>query len=178
MKKCSIHIGIIFVTLFLLYTSVEAQIDPNLLIGVHNVTDAEMNTIVNPITGSLVYNTTKGSIMQYNGSSWDKLLEGGGGTTPRVTALASNYTVASTDNGNVFTFNSATDVTITIASGLSVGFNISIYQIGNGKVNIVGASGVTIKNRLSRYKTAGKDAGAGIICTASNTFHVTGDLKL
>ncbi len=37
--------------------------------------------------------------------------------------------------------------------------------------------GVTVLNRLSRFKTAGKDAGAGLICTSTNNFHLTGDLK-
>lgn len=88
-----------------------------------------------------------------------------------------NYTLVLADNGKVLTFNSAADVTLTIPAGLPVGYNISIYQIGNGNVTITGAGGVTVLNRLSRFKTAGKDAGIGLIATATNVFHLTGDLK-
>ncbi|WP_431166411.1 hypothetical protein [Tenacibaculum halocynthiae] len=88
-----------------------------------------------------------------------------------------SYTLTSVDNGKVFTFNSATDVTLNVPAGLPVGFNISIYQINTGKIEIAGAGGVTVLNRLSRFKTAGKDAGAGLLCTSTNNFHLTGDLK-
>jgi len=67
-------------------------------------------------------------------------------------------------------------MTLTIPSGLPIGFNISLYQIVSGEITIVG-SGTTVKNRLLRFKTAGLDAGVGVICTAANIFYVTGDLK-
>jgi len=47
-----------------------AQIDANLLLGLTNATTTEMNTISNPILGSILYNTTENNIFQYNGSSW------------------------------------------------------------------------------------------------------------
>ncbi|MEM9866291.1 MAG: hypothetical protein AAF765_01290 [Bacteroidota bacterium] len=40
------------------------------LVGIHNVTAAEMNSIANPIEGSLVYNTTTRSIHFYSNSNW------------------------------------------------------------------------------------------------------------
>lgn len=94
-----------------------------------------------------------------------------------VVNKTTNYTLVLADNGKVFTFNSAADVTLTVPAGLPVGYNISIYQIGNGNVTITGAGGVTVLNRLSRFKTAGRDAGIGLIATATNVFHLTGDLK-
>ena len=94
-----------------------------------------------------------------------------------VVSKTSNYTLTVNDNGKVFTFNSSTDVTLTVPNGLPIGFNISIYQTNTGKVTIVGSGGTTILNRLSRFQTAGKDAGAGLICTNTNNFHLTGDLK-
>jgi hypothetical protein len=47
-----------------------AQIDGNLLMGLTQVTTAEMATITNPIAGSLIYNTTEQSPYVYNGTSW------------------------------------------------------------------------------------------------------------
>lgn len=93
-----------------------------------------------------------------------------------IKALTASYTVVAADNGLIITINNAAATTLTLPSGLPIGFNISVYQIGAGNVTISG-SGTTIKNRLSRFKTAGLDAGIGIVCTATNTFHVTGDLK-
>jgi hypothetical protein len=88
-----------------------------------------------------------------------------------------NYTLSTNDNGKVFTFSSTTSITLTVPNGLPVGFNISIYQTNTGQVTVKGARGVTILNRLSRFKTAGLHAGAGLICTSTNNFHLTGDLK-
>ncbi|PCE62950.1 hypothetical protein [Sediminicola luteus] len=94
-----------------------------------------------------------------------------------VQTKTTNYTLQSTDNRSVLTFNSATPVTLTIPAGLPIGFNISVYQLGIGQVQIVGSGGVTIRHRLSRTKTAGQDAGVGIVATASNSYHLTGDLS-
>ncbi|WP_435263339.1 hypothetical protein [Tenacibaculum sp. nBUS_03] len=96
---------------------------------------------------------------------------------PEVINKTASYTLTSADNGKVFTFNTVTDVTLNVSAGLPIGFNISIYQVNTGKVEIIGVGGVTVLNRLSRFKTAGKDAGAGLICTSTNNFHLTGDLK-
>jgi len=94
----------------------------------------------------------------------------------RVIPKSSDYTLQSSDNGAVFTFNSTSEVTLTVPSGLPTGFNVSIYQISTGKVIISGVTGVSIKNRLSRFRTAGKDAGAGLVSTATDIYHLTGDL--
>ncbi|MFD1294498.1 hypothetical protein ACFQ5N_11680 [Lutibacter holmesii] len=94
-----------------------------------------------------------------------------------VNPLTNSYTLVSSDNGSVITIDNSNDTTLTIPSGLAIGFNISLYQIGDGQVTIIGDSGVTVLNRLRRFTTAGKDAGVGIVCTATNTFHITGDLK-
>jgi len=163
----------LFILLAVSFTSY-SQLQGDLLIGITIATTAEMNTVSNPIEGSLIYNSEKRRVYQFNGSTWEELLIR---ETPKIEAKTSNYTLTSADNGSVFTFNSTVDVIISAGVELPVGFNVSIYQIGEGKVTISGAPGVTIKNRLSRFKTAGKDAGVGLICTATNTFHLTGDLK-
>ncbi len=151
-----------------------AQIDGNLLLQLTNATTIEMNAIASPKTGTLLYNTTEKWVYQYNGTAWEKLAPK---FLPLVLTKTANYTLTPADNGNVLTFNSATDVTLTAPTGLPIGFNISVYQIGDGQIIFNGAAGVTLKNRLSRFKTAGKDAGVGILCTATNIFHLTGDLK-
>lgn len=40
------------------------------LVGIHNVTTTEMNSISNPVEGSMVFNTTTRSIHFYSNSAW------------------------------------------------------------------------------------------------------------
>ncbi len=151
-----------------------SQIDANSLLGLPAETTSNINNIPAATIqeGALVFDSDLKKVYQFNGTEWKELLQ-----SPSVFNKTGNYTLVASDNLNILTFNSATDVTLTIPTGLVIGFNVSIYQIGNGKVTITGAGGVTVKNRLSRFKTAGLDAGVGIVCTATNVFHVTGDLK-
>ena len=162
--------------LLLVYSTIGiAQIDNNALLGLPEATTIDINAI--PVAtiqeGALVFDSNKKKAYKFNGTEWKELL-----TSPSIFPKTGNYTLVESDNGNILTFNSVTDVTLTVPSGLTIGFNVSIYQIGAGKVTISGAVGVTIKNRLNRFKTAGLDAGAGIVSTATNIFHVTGDLKV
>ena len=168
--KSNLIILLLLLTSFATY----GQIEGNFLLGLTNATNTEMNTVVNPILGSLLYNTDEGRVYQFNGTTWDELLIK---ELPTVEAKTGSYTLTADDNGKVFTFNSSTDLTLTTIAGLPIGYNISIYQIGDGQVTITGSGGTITKARLSRFKTAGKDAGAGLICTATNIFHLTVDLK-
>jgi hypothetical protein len=158
--------------------SLTAQINSELLLGVTSATTAEINGLdISSINeGTLVYDINKKKVMGFIDSQWKEIMTSS--LTPKVSAKITDYTLVIDDNDSILTFNSSTNITLTIPAGFPIGYNISIYQIGAGKVTIVGTNGVTVKNRLSRFKTAGKDSGAGIICTAINVFHVTGDLKI
>lgn len=142
------------------------------LVKIHSVSTLEMNAIVSPIEGSFAFNTDDKHMYQFDGTNWQKLLQ----AKERVKPLTANYTLIPADDGCALNFNSATDVTLTVPAGLPIGYNISIYQSGTGKVLITG-SGTSIKNRLLRFKTAGLDAAVGLLCTNTNIFHVSGDLK-
>ncbi|WP_108867290.1 hypothetical protein [Aquimarina aquimarini] len=165
---------LLFLVLFTSSIHAISQIDANALLVLPRATTADINSI-STITiqeGALIFDTDKKKVFEFNGTEWKELL-----TPPSVFPKTGNYTLTENDNGNILTFDSITDITLTIPNGLPIGYNISIYQIGNGKITISGAGGVTIKNRLLRFKTAGLDAGAGIVSTSTNVFHVTGDLK-
>ncbi len=94
MTKQVIHIIICF-TVLTTSSSLTAQIDGGLLLGLTNATTTEMNTVSNPIKGSLLYNTTEKSVFQYNGSAWEKVdgstnawnITGNSGTTPTTNFL-------------------------------------------------------------------------------------------
>ena len=142
------------------------------LVKIHSVTTVEMNAIVNPEEGSFAFNTDDKHMYQFDGTTWQKLLQ----SKSRVKSLTSNYTLIEADDGCALNFNSSSDITLTVPTGLPIGYNVSVYQSGTGQVTVTG-SGTTIKNRLLRFKTAGLDAAIGLLCTNTNIFHVSGDLK-
>jgi len=141
------------------------------LILVHNVADdAEMNSIT-PNEGAIIYNATTQRLYKYNGTQWVKVA-----IAPVVKEVTASYTLLPSDDGNIITVNSNAPVTLTIPSGFAIGYNVSVYQIGTGRVTFTG-SGTSVLNRLNRFRTAGRHAGVGIVSTATNTFHLTGDLR-
>ncbi len=148
--------------------------DGDSLISLPSLTNSEMLSIdTNTVNqGALVYNSDFKKVFQYNGSEWKQLLE----RPPSIEVKTTDYTVTQYDNNNVINFDSVTDVSLTLPDSLPIGFSISVYQIGSGQVTIVGSGSVQIKNRLSRFKTAGEGAGVGIVQTDTSVFHITGDL--
>ena len=141
------------------------------LVQIHVLTTAEITALSAPVDGTLAFDSTIKKLYVYANGTWKPLI-----FAAKVIEKTGNYTLTQGDNEAVFTFNSSSAITLTIPSGFPVGYNVSIYQIGTGKVTVVG-SGTSIKNRLSRFRTAGKDAGVGIVSTASDVYHLTGDLR-
>ena len=158
--------------LFLLSISMYAQLDKYSVMGIPTGTTAEINAVTPGEQGAVVYNTDTKKLMVFDGVSW-----GNSSGLATVKPLTDSYILTAADNGTVITINNSGVTTLTIPASLPIGFNISVYQIGTGQVTIAGASGVTLKNRRSKFKTSGKDAGVGVICTATNIFHLTGDLS-
>lgn len=143
------------------------------LVQIHALTTAQRAVLAKPIVdGTLVFDSTLKKLFVFADTQWRQVL-----FTPKVYEKTGSYTLVKSDNGSVLTFNSAADVTLTIPTGLPIGYNVSIYQIGTGKVTIASDGTTSIKNRLSRFRTAGKDAGVGIVSTATDIYHLTGDLR-
>ena len=144
----------------------------NELVQIHTLTTAERAALSAPITdGTLAFDSTIKKLYVYANGEWKPLV-----FAAKVVEKTGDYTLVQGDNETIFTFNSGSAITLTIPSGFPVGYNVSVYQTGTGKVTIVG-SGTSVKNRLSRFRTAGKDAGVGIVSTASDVYHLTGDLR-
>lgn len=66
-----------FLLVFTGSAAVYAQIESGLLLGLINASTAEMNAIVTPETGAILYNTTENAVYQYNGSSWSNVAANG-----------------------------------------------------------------------------------------------------
>jgi hypothetical protein len=84
------------------------------------------------------------------------------------------YTLLASDNGKVVVLNNASAVTVTVPSGLGVGFNCSFVQKGAGQVTF-SASSTTINNRQSHTKINAQYGVASIVAYAADTFVLAGD---
>jgi hypothetical protein len=97
-------------------------------------------------------------------------------TSNAINALTgTTYSLLSSDNGKVITWSNASGVTLTVPSGLPVGFNTTIIQIGAGAVGITG-SGTTLNSFEGKLRTAGQHAAVSIISYSSNVFNIAGGL--
>jgi hypothetical protein len=90
------------------------------------------------------------------------------------------YTLVATDATKVVTASNASAITVTVPPSVYVaGDIITVAQIGAGQVTFAQGSGVTI-NSVGATATAPKIraqyAAAQVICTASNTFLIVGDI--
>jgi hypothetical protein len=86
------------------------------------------------------------------------------------------YTLSAADNGKIITLDNAGAITLTVPS-LFAGFNCMIVQLGVGQITLTAGSGVTISNRTSLTKTAGKYAIATLIGLTSSLFISAGDMQ-
>jgi hypothetical protein len=92
-----------------------------------------------------------------------------------IAALATSYTLSSADNGKMINCNNTSGLTITIPSGLPIGFNCLIIQYSTGQVSLVSASGVTFKTRYGN-KTDGINAIVTLASPVSNVIIASGNL--
>jgi hypothetical protein len=131
---------------------------------------ARSAAIETPLEGQLTYLTGTNVFQYYNGSAWTDLL-----STGSVSNKTANYTTASTDAGN--TINSTgSAITVTVSNTLSAGQRIDFVQTGSGQITFAAGSGVTLNSKGSKLKTAGQYSGATVICLASGSYLLVGDL--
>ena len=110
-----------------------------------------------------------------------------GGTVSPSTALTLNaqtgttYTLVAGDLNDLVTLNNASAITLTIPpSVFSANDSLSIAQIGAGQVTFAQGAGVTINSTgatATAPKCRARYSAATVICTASNTFLVVGDIS-
>jgi hypothetical protein len=96
------------------------------------------------------------------------------------TQTGTTYTLVLADKDKMVTLNNASAITLTVPpSVFSANDIVNIAQFGAGQVTFAQGAGVTI-NSTGATTTAPKlrmnKSSASIICTASNTFLVIGDI--
>lgn len=104
----------------------------------------------------------------------------GGGIAAINAQTGTSYTLVAGDLNDLVTLSNASAITLTLPpSVFSPNDIITIAQVGAGQVTLAQGAGVTI-NSTGATATAPKLrvrwSSASIICTASNTFLVVGDI--
>jgi len=91
------------------------------------------------------------------------------------------YTLVIGDKDKIVTASNAAAITVTVPpSVFSANDIINVQQIGAGQVTFSGASGTTITSTgatAASPKLRAQYSAASVICTASNTFTVIGDIS-
>lgn len=114
-----------------------------------------------------------------------------GGTTSGTATLSLNlnfnaqtgttYTLAASDNNKLVTASNGSGITVTVPPSIfSAGNVINLQQIDVGQVTFAAGVGVTITSTgasASAPKLRARYSAASIICTASNTFTILGDIS-
>ena len=85
------------------------------------------------------------------------------------------YSLLTTDNGKIITMNNGSSTTVTIPSGLPIGYNTTVIQLGAGQVGFTG-SGTTINSAEGKLNIANRYSAANIISYTTNTFILAGGL--
>jgi len=112
-------------------------------------------------------------------------------TTPTINSAKINlafnaqtgttYTLVAADSGKLVTSSNASAVVITIPPAIfTAGEQINVQQIGAGQVTFAAGVGVTVTSTGATSAAPllrAQNSACTIICTASNTFTVIGDLS-
>lgn len=104
----------------------------------------------------------------------------GGGISGFNAQTGTTYTLVSGDVNKLVTASNASAITITVPPSVySANDVINIQQIGAGQVTFAAGSGVTITSNgasSAAPKLRVQYSSCSVICTASNTFTIVGDI--
>ena len=169
-------------------------------------TEAARNSaITSPQEGQFAFTKDTNTTWYYTGSVWvvsgatgdiegittgtDSGLSGGVTSGTAVLRLklqfdaetGTTYTLVAGNLNQLVTLDNASSITLTVPpSVFSAGDVINIAQIGAGQVTLAQGAGVTINSTgatATAPKLRARYSAASIICTASNTFLVVGDIS-
>ena len=143
------------------------------------------NNVFAPITGTssaaaglLIYNTaTAGTAPNnvvpgyyyWNGTAWTQISNG----LIVDASKTASFSVAAADNNKLFLISSSTTVTVTIPTGLPVGFSCQFIQTGAGVITLSGSS-VTL-NSANGLTSRAQNSAVGLVMSSSTVGYVFGD---
>lgn len=182
-----------------------ADVNGYLMQGVWVFANAAARTaaVTSPQEGNVSYLSDTNSLEIYSGSAWvaygagditavttgtDSGLTGGGSSGAIDLKLklefdaetGTTYTLTAGNLNQLVTLDNAAAITVTVPpSVFSAGDQIHCQQKGAGQVSFAQGAGVTITSTgatASAPKLRARYSACTIICTASNTFTIVGDL--
>lgn len=86
------------------------------------------------------------------------------------------YALTNSDNGRAITLNNSSPITVGVPSGLPVGFNVVLVQIGTGQVSLSAGTGVTINSDGGKTKIASQYSSASLLEYANNVLNFSGNI--
>ena len=94
-----------------------------------------------------------------------------------TSSASTTITLDSSHAGTILLCSAATAISILLptAGTVSAGYNVLVIQTGDGQISF-GANSNTLNSYDNLLKTAGKHASATIVCTATSTFNLAGNL--
>ena len=128
--------------------------------------------------GLLIYNTaTAGTAPNnvvpgyyyWNGTAWTQISNG----LVLDASKTASFQVAAADNNKLFLISSSTAVTVTIPTGLPVGFSCQFIQTGAGVITLLGSS-VTL-NSANGLTSRAQNSAVGLVMSSSSMGYVFGD---
>jgi hypothetical protein len=148
--------------------------------GVHGITGAIGTFLGTPTSANLAAaisdETGSGPIVFATGPT----LSGPTITSPKTTLginaqTGTTYTLVLTDQDKMVTLNNSSAITLTVpAAVFSAGQYVNIQAIGAGQVTVQGDGTSTVTGTGTKLRI--QYSAATILCTASNTFQLIGDL--
>ena len=139
---------------------------------------SDVSTIPTPVAGLLIYNTaTAGTAPNnvvpgyyyWNGTAWTQISNG----LIVDASKTASFSVAAADNNKLFLISSSTAVTVTIPTGLPVGFSCQFIQTGAGIITLLGSS-VTL-NSANGLTSRAQNSAVGLVISSSSAGYVFGD---
>jgi len=88
--------------------------------------------------------------------------------------ITGSRALTAADNGAMLYSASASAITLTVPSGLPIGFGVAVAQNSTGQVTITAGAGVTVNSVSSYTKTSGQHAVIGISQTTPNNYKFVG----
>lgn len=139
---------------------------------------SDVSTIATPVAGLLIYNTaTAGTAPNnvvpgyyyWNGTSWSQISTG----LILDASKTASFSVSAADNNKLFLISSSTAVTVTIPTGLPVGFSCQFIQTGAGVITLLGSS-ITL-NSANGLTSRSQNSAVGLVISTSTVGYVFGD---
>lgn len=101
-------------------------------------------------------------------------LSSGGGSSGAPTAITTSRAAVSGDNGNTLVNSTATNIVLTINTGMPSGFGFATAQLSTGTVQIVAGAGVTVNGVSGFNKTSAQYGVMALVQVGTNAYVISG----